>query len=614
MQRSYRIVPGGRHVRALVACALLVIGIGALRPGMGGAIASANPSSVSATGSATEMSVSVAAAPPSSPDAAIDPAPATGDTPYDQLLVGMNMSNVLTLDPAAATGNDVVPIAANLYDAVVTLDPEDVTRVRPGLARQWTIAPNRRRIDFTLRPGVHFTSGNSLQADDVVWSLQRTVLLNRALASPWKSYGFTAQNVTTLIGVDGPLQFHIALPPNVDPKMVLYTLGTSIGAVVLDRRVVLAHAEKQDRGAAWLSTHAAGSGAFALTTWRPEDVLLLTRNPTYWAGPAALQRIVFRHIPESQSLRMMVDRGDLDLAIGMAAPDIAAMRRSRTAQVETVKTGSLYYVAVSLKDPHFRDSRVRDAVRSLIDYRGINAAVMPNYGVAHQRPVQAGLPGSLPDPGYTLNVERAKRLLADAGFPNGFATRIRVLADPPFLNIATSLQSTLAQAGIRADVLTGTGNQVYGAMRERRFEIVVGRGGGGLEPDPFSNLRALIYNPDNADAARLTNFQGWRTSFFDAEINRMVDRSQQTDDAAEQVRLYQEIQRRYADEIGPVFPISQATNTVVVSNRVHGYRLSPVWTTRLWSVTKTTGRAVSASTVEKGQAPASASTLAARQP
>jgi peptide/nickel transport system substrate-binding protein len=549
----------------------------------------------------------------------VDDASRAGDTPRDQLLVGMNMSNVLTLDPAAATGNDVVPIAANLYDAVVTLNPADITQIQPGLAQQWTVAADRRRIDFTLRPDVRFASGNPVRADDVVWSLQRTVLLNRALASPWKSYGFTAKNVAQLMRVDGPLQFHIALPPNVDPKMVLYTLGTSIGAMVLDTQVVLAHAVHDDLGAGWLSTHAAGSGPFTLATWRPEDVLLLVRNPGYWAGPTALQRVVFRHIPESQSLRMMIDRGDLDLAIGMAAPDIAAMRLRDTVRVQSVSTGSLYYVALSMKDPHFKDARVREAVRDLIDYAGINAAVMPNYGIAHQRPVQAGLPGSLPDPGYTLNVVRAKRLLAEAGFPAGFETRIRVLADPPFLNIATSLQSTLAQAGIRAEVLTGTGNQVYGAMRERRFEMVVGRGGGGLEPDPFSNLRALVYNPNNADSARLTNFQGWRTGFFDAAINTMVDRSQQTDDNAEQVRLYRQIQQRYADAVGPIFPVSQATNTVVVSNRVRGYRLSPVWTTRLWAVSKTMSGVAQTSALRTGtiagkSVPTSAAPLLAAQP
>ncbi|EPN51333.1 peptide ABC transporter substrate-binding protein, partial [Pseudomonas syringae pv. actinidiae ICMP 18807] len=104
------------------------------------------------------------------------------------------------------------------------------------------------------------------------------------------------------------------------------------------------------------------------------------------------------------------------------------------------------------------------------------SVVMPHYGVINQRPLQLGLAARLDDPGYALNVAEAKRLLAEAGHPNGFKITIRSLTDSPFINIATSLQSTLAQAGIQATIITGTGNQIYGAMRDRRFDILVGRG------------------------------------------------------------------------------------------------------------------------------------------
>ena len=167
---------------------------------------------------------------------------AFASTPADQLLVGMNMNNVLTLDPASATGNDVVPIAANLYDTLVELDPSEVTKITPAVADRWTISPDRRRITFFLHQGIVFQSGRALTADDVAWSLQRTVILNRALASPWKSYGFSAKNVGELIRAVDANTLTIDLPIVLDPKMILYTLGTSIGAVVLDKDAVMAHA------------------------------------------------------------------------------------------------------------------------------------------------------------------------------------------------------------------------------------------------------------------------------------------------------------------------------------------------------------------------------------
>jgi len=183
-------------------------------------------------------------------------------------------------------------------------------------------------------------------------------------------------------------------------------------------------------------------------------------------------------------------------------------------------------------------------------------------------------------------VAGARKLLAEAGYPDGFKTTIRVVAESPFTNIATNLQATLAQAGIAASILPGTGNQVYGAMRERNFEIIVGRGGGGAEPHPHSSLRALVYNPDNSDQARLTNFQGWRTSFADPKVNQLIEGALLLTDAGKQTAAYQEVQRRFDSEVPAIQPISQMVDTVVMRKDVRDYVGHPSVTTRLRDVHK----------------------------
>lgn len=511
---------------------------------------------------------------------------AQAKTPDDQLIIGFSMNNLLSLDPAAATGNDVVELAANLYDYLIELDPQAVSKMQPGLAESWKVSADGRSITLAIRKGVKFQSGNELTAEDAAWSLQRVLKLNLAMASPWKSYGFSAQNVDKAIRATDATTLVIDLPEATDPKMVLYTLATSVSAVILDRKKVMEYDKNGDMGAAWLTTHAAGSGPFSLADWRAKDALLMNRFDGYWRGPAKLKRVIMRHMTESQSLRLMLERGDLDMASGMSVPDVEAMKKSPDAVVQPVRRGTLYYVAVSMKDPKFADKRVRLAIRNLIDYDGINSTVMPNYGIPQQRPVQMGLPASLPNPGYKLDVAAAKKLLADAGFPNGFKTTIRVLADPPFINIATSLQATLAKAGIDASVLSGTGNQVYGAMRERNFEILVGRGGGGVEPHPHSSLRALVYNPDNSDAAKLTNFQGWRTSFFSPELNQLIEKAEVERDEAKQTAQYQEAQKLYDSQVGAIQPFSQMVDTVVLRKDVRNYLGHPSATTRLREVSK----------------------------
>lgn len=509
------------------------------------------------------------------------------DAAHDQLLVGMSMNNLLSLDPAAATGLDALAVACNLYDHLLETDAADTTRLLPGLAEAWTVADDGRALQFRLRSGPAFAGGRPVTARDAAWSLQRVLRLNLAPATVWKSYGFSAANVDALVRAPDDRMLQISLPQPTDPTLVLATLATSMSACVLDRDAVLAQARGQDLGQAWLTTHAAGSGAFTLEAWRPKELLTLLRAPAHWRGPARLRRVVLRHMTESQTLRLMLTRGDLDVAGGLSAPDIRALARRPDLVVERVRRGNLYYLAVNARRGPFTDERVRRAVlRHLIDFQGLDASVLPFYGELQQRPVPPGLPASLPQPGYRLDVAEARRLLAEAGLAGGFDTTIRVIAESPFTAIATSVQATLAQAGIRAAILPGTGNQVYGAMRERSFDLVVGRGGGGSEPHPHSSLRALLYNPDNRDSARLSNFQGWRTGHADAVLNGLIEQALLERDAERQRALYQQAQARADGVVGGLQPIAQVLDTQVLRRVVQGYVGHPAGATRLHGVHK----------------------------
>ena len=504
--------------------------------------------------------------------------------------MGMSMNNLLSLDPAAATGLDATTLACNLYDSLLEADADDSTHLRPALAQSWQIAPGGRRITLQLRQGLQFASGRPLDASHAAWSLQRVLALNLAPATVWKSYGFSKANVAAAIRAEGPLSLVIDLPQATDPMLVLYTLATSMSAYVVEREAVLAQQQQGDLGNAWLTTHAAGSGAFELEIWRPKELLTMRRAARNWRAPARLRRVVVRHMTESQTLRLMLARGDLDVAGGLSAPDVRALARQADLMVDSVRRGNLYYLAVNARHPRFADERVRRAVlRHLIDFDGIVGSVLPFYGTAHQRPVPPGLPASLPSPGYRLDVAQARRLLAEAGLAGGFDTTIRVIAESPFTGIATSVQATLAQAGIRASILPGTGNQVYGAMRERSFEIIVGRGGGGAEPHPHSSLRALVYNPDNRDAAKLSNFQGWRTGFADPALNALIESALLETDAARQRELYHQAQQRVDAAVGGLQPIAQVLDTQVLRRAVKGYVGHPAGATRLREVFKVGG-------------------------
>ena len=505
-------------------------------------------------------------------------------TPDDQLVIGFSMLNVLTLDPGAMIGTEMEYVA-NMYDYLVETDASDKSKVVPGLAESWAISPDGMTLTFKLRSGVKFQSGNPVTAEDAVWSFHRILKLNLGQSAFWKTFGYSAANAPELITAPDARTVVIKLPAATDPQLMLFNL-TSGGAVVVDRKLVLQNQKADDLGAAWLKTNSAGSGAFKLQNWQPNNVLSLERNDGYWRGAPKLKRVIYRHLPESQAQRLAIERGDIDIAQTMKATDITALQGNKDVEIQSTQIGNFYYLGASMKDPKFADKRVRLALRYLIDYEGINKNLMQYYGVMHKRPVQKGSMGDLPDPGYKLDVPMARKLLAEAGYPDGFKTTIRALSDAPFANIATAVQSSLSLVGIKAEVLLGNGEQVYGPMRNRNFELIVGRGGGGVDPHPHSNLRVQIYNPDNRDEAKMAAFQGWRASFQDLEINKLIEAALLERDKKKQTKLYEDIQRKVDAAVPALQPISQAVETVVMRREVKGFRTHPAFTTRFRGVSK----------------------------
>ena len=506
-------------------------------------------------------------------------------TPADQLVIGMSMNNIITFDPAAMTGRETTGVVTNIYDTLVRLDPVERTQVNPGLAESWEIAEDGSAITFQLREGARFASGNPVTAEDVLWSYKRNIELGLVGAGIWLGFGFTAENFDELVTAEGNT-ITVSLPQAGDPQLVLYMFGKPDTAAVIDSKTALEHVADNDYAKGWLTTNTAGSGPYKLVSFAANDLLVIDRNPNYWDDPAGMTRVLFRHMPESQTKRLMLERGDIDVGLALSVPDINALSANPDVEVQAVPAAGFYFLGMSMKDERFANQKVREALRHLIDYDGINETIMPNYGVKRQRPVALGVLGALEDPGFELDIDKAKALLAEAGYADGFSVQLLSLNEAPFLDAATAIQGTLAQAGISAEIVTGGGNQVYGPMRERNFELIVGRGGGGQEPHPHSNLRAMVINPNNADDAGLSGVIVWRTSWQDEQLNQMAADALMLRDPAEQAAAYEAIQQR-VDEVVPALHIfSQAVDTAVFRADVENYQTHYGWTTRLEDVTK----------------------------
>lgn len=512
------------------------------------------------------------------------PSRAVAATPDNQLVVGFSMANVLTLDPAGAGSKEKVQITANLYDGLLALDPDNRSELIAELAESWEVNEDGTAIRFTLRPDLRFSSGNPLTSEDVVWSYIRVLKLNLAQATNFKLRGYTVENAAeNFIAVD-PRTVEVRIPVPTDPKIILMTLAMPGPGAILDRKTALEHEANGDLGSAWLANNAAGSGAFLVQHMMPSEMIILARNDNYWADLALMDRVIMRHIPESQSQRLQLGRGDLDIAYSLSAPDLASLDGNEDITIVNQVGNGLYYLAMSLRDPVLKDPKVRQAIVKLIDFDGINQTVMRYYGVKHRSPIQIGLGGQTDESPTPRDVAGARALLAEAGHPDGLTLSLRALSEPPFDNFAVAIQGALAEGGIRAEIITGGGETVYGAMRQREFQLIVGRSGGQVS-HADGDMRSLIYNPDNSDEANLTGLLSWRVSYFDAEMNRRIDEALLLPPDAQRA-AYAEIEQLYAESIPAIQPVSQVTDAVATRADITGLKISPVWQTKLATVGK----------------------------
>ncbi|MCB1834460.1 MAG: ABC transporter substrate-binding protein, partial [Geminicoccaceae bacterium] len=173
-------------------------------------------------------------------------APVAAETPANMLVMGMRLDDIITMDPAEVFELTTGEISANIYDRVMMFEPEDLSTLVCGVCEDYTISEDGKTIDFTVRDGLTFHSGNPVRAEDVVWSLQRVINLNKTPAFILSQFGWTPENVEEMITVtDSGFRVHIV--EDFSPGLVLNALAAGVASVV-DRELVMSNEVDGDLG------------------------------------------------------------------------------------------------------------------------------------------------------------------------------------------------------------------------------------------------------------------------------------------------------------------------------------------------------------------------------
>lgn len=496
---------------------------------------------------------------------------ARGETPSDELIQAWTIDDIVSLDPAEVFEFTAAEIVGNIYQPLIAYDLSEASRIRGVVAESWTVSEDGRTISFKVREGNNFASGNAVTAADVVFSLRRAVKLDKPPAFIITQFGITRANVEQAIIQTADYTFDFIMDQAYAPTLVLYALTATV-AYVVDEELVMSHEQDGDLGHGWLRTHYAGSGPFRLREWRENDAVVLERNDKYVGAAPAMERVIYRHIPEPADQRLMLEKGDIDVARTLGPDEIAVLARNPDIAIDSGVKGSIYYLGLNQKNEYLAKPEVREAFKYLVDYEAIADTIMRGEVIVHQSFLPRGFLGAIEETPYALDVAKAKELLDRAGLAEGFSVTLDTRDTPELAAMATAIRRTVAQAAITLDVAPLDEAEALTRYRAREHEIYLGRWGPDYQ-DPQSNAGTFASNPDNGDGAT-TKTLAWRNAWYIPEKTAGTRAAMLEPDPAKRAEMYETLQRE-GQEASPFVIMFQEIERMARRATVQGMVIGP---------------------------------------
>lgn len=481
------------------------------------------------------------------------------------LVIAMGADNT-GLDPEAVMNNESGYIMAAIYDQLVQYK-SGTTEIGPGLADSWDISEDGLTYTFHLHQGIKFQDGTPFNADAVVAWLDR--LINKDNPNYYaKRPGIDSYVDFTFHGVDSykklddnTVQIHMT-KPNAEflNSLAMVWMGVTSPAAV------------EKYGLDYYK-HPVGTGPFKFVEWVPNDHVTLEANTDYWKGAPKLSKLVYQVIPESSVRLMELQKGTVDVLADVSPADAATLQGD--SNINLIKQPGLMVngVALPTEVKPFNDPRVRQALNYAIDKDSLNKFLFKGLATTMNSPIpptEWSYDKSLP--GYPYNVEKAKQLLSEAGYPNGFDATLYVYPNPRSYNpvggpdLAQALQSDLKKIGVNITIQQLEWGAFLAKVRAQDFSDMALAGWSGDNGDPDNFIDAL-WGSDQIPS-------GNEAHYSNKELDNIISQALATTDHDQRVTLYEQAQKILMDD-APWIYLNYATQIRATSTKVQGMVLNP---------------------------------------
>ncbi len=490
--------------------------------------------------------------------------------PAGTLVVGL-VAEPVNLDPPQVTDLNSNRVGRRIVETLVTF-PEESTQIVPGLAESWTISKDGLQYTFKLRRGITFHDGTPLNAEAVKFSIERQINPNHPAYKLGK-YPFANFFFGNVKAVEVLSEERVAFLLNEARASFIAVLAQGAASIVSPTAVM--------KWGPDYPTHPVGTGPFRFASWDRGQRVVLEKNPTYWKYPVKVERVIYRPIVEDQARLTELLTGTLDVIVGVPADFVSQLEQNAKITLLKQVGAHVWYLGMNNQKKPFDDKRVRQALNYAVNKDAIVKDVLKGTGAASRGPVLPGTWGADPAlKAYPYDPERAKKLLAEAGYPSGFSTTLWVPESGSGMQapvaMSTVMQSNLKAVGVNVSLQTMEWGAYLAKLRTKEQELFALSWMAGTE-DPDMVMYPLLHS------SQWTPVGPNRALYKNARFDTLLQQARLTTDQAKRAQLYREAQRVLVDDAPWVF-VDHEIQIAALSKRVQGFKLHPSFDLRVETI------------------------------
>jgi peptide/nickel transport system substrate-binding protein len=484
----------------------------------------------------------------------------------------------VALDPAVVTDGESIKVTKNIFDTLLDYE-EGGTKVEPALAVELPeVSADGLVYTFKLREGVKFHDGTDFNAEAVVFNFERWANATEEQKSQFEYYS------SMFGGFKGDEGHVIKEVKAVDANTVQFTLsrpqGPFLQNIAMPPFAIASPAALQKHGDKFLE-NPVGTGAFIFKEWKRNDTITLEKNPNYWLeGFPLVDTLIYRSIPDNSARFTALQSGDIDIMDGLNPQDATAVEGNSDLQLILRPSMNVGYLGFNVEREPFNKIEVRVALSHAVNKEGIIKAFFNGQAVPAKNPMPPSIWGyndSIED--YPYDLAKAKQLLADAGYPDGFEMDLWAMPVPrPYMpdgmKVAEALKADFEKIGVKVNIVTMDWAQYLDETKQGKQDMyLLGWTGDNGDPD---NFIYVLLDQDNAAGSN-------RSRYKNQELHDILIQAQTLSDISERTKLYEQAQVIIHDE-APWVPLVHSTPALAARANVKGFVASPTGSDKMTKV------------------------------